>query len=128
MKALTLLATMSTLALAAGLSQAADRVHAGQWETTMEVGGQSRVMKTCVTSVEAAEANGDEKAFRASLVKATAGTGCTVGEVKVSGNQVVATSVCGGKQATSTTTYHGDSYDQESSTGTKVHARRVGTC
>jgi hypothetical protein len=81
MKPLALLGTIATLALASGLAQATDRVHAGQWETTIESGARTHVLKACVSAAEADAANGDEKAFRASLVKATAETGCTVGEV-----------------------------------------------
>ena len=123
----TLLLSVAALALTATSAQAVHRVDAGQWETTMEQGGRTRVLKACVTATEAAAANGDEKAFRESLVKAAAGTGCTF-DVKVSGNQVVASSVCSGKQNTSTTTYHGDSYEQVSSNGSKVHAKRIGAC
>jgi hypothetical protein len=126
-KTLTLLATMSTLALTAGLPQAAERIHAGLWETTIESGGRSQVVKQCVTPAEAAERNGDEKSLRVSAAKAIGQTDCEY-QIKVAGNQVVTTTVCHDKKTTSTTTYHGDSYEHESSNGRKVHARRVGAC
>jgi hypothetical protein len=85
-------------------------------------------MKSCVTAAEANAANGDEKTFRDSVVKTAEQAGCTIKDVKVSGNQVVSDATCGGHQATSTTTYHGDWYEQTSSNGSKVSAKRVGAC
>jgi len=127
----TLLLSVATLALTATSAQAVHRVDAGQWETTMEAGGRTRVMKTCVTAAQAAEANGDERTFREAMAKetakATAGLGCTF-DVKVQGTEVISNSVCAGKQVTSTTIYHGDSYEQVSSNGSKVHAKRIGAC
>lgn len=116
------------LALSVAGARAADRVQAGQWETTISAGARDRIMKSCVTAAEANAANGDEKTFRASMVKSAEAAGCKVKDVKVSGNQVIADSTCGGMQATSTTTYHGDWYEQLSSNGTKVRAKRIGAC
>jgi hypothetical protein len=116
------------LALTVTDARAADRVQPGQWETTITAGGRDRVMKACVSAAEASVANGDEKTFRDSVVKTAEAAGCTVKEVKVSGNQVISDSTCGGHQNTSTTTYHGDWYEQTSANGTKVHAKRVGAC
>jgi hypothetical protein len=116
------------LALTVTDAYAADRVQPGQWETTITAGGRDRVMKACVTVAEASVANGDEKTFQASVVKTAQDAGCTVKDVKVSGNQVTSDATCGGMQATSTTTYHGDWYEQTSSNGTKVRAKRVGAC
>lgn len=124
----SLLLPIAMLALSVAGARAADRVQAGQWETTISAGARDRVMKSCVTAAEANAANGDEKTFRASLVKSAEGAGCTVKDVKVSGNQVISDSTCGGHQNTSTTTYHGDWYEQTSSNGTKVRAKRVGAC
>ena len=107
---------------------AVDRVHAGQWETTVEAGGKSFSMKACVSPAEAEEMNGDEKTLRAGIEQATAATGCKVTAVKASGNQVTVSSQCPMGANTGTTTYRGDSYDSENSNGTKVHAKRVGAC
>ena len=122
-----LLLSIAVLALTVASAQAANRVDAGQWETTMEQGGHTRVMKTCVSAAEAAAANGDEKTFRESMLKAAAIPGCTF-DAKVTGSQVVSNSVCHGMKVTSTTNYHGDSYEQVSSNGSKVHAKRIGAC
>lgn len=119
---------VALLALTVAVAHAADRVHPGQWETTISAGGRDRVMKSCVTAAEANAANGDEKTFRDSVVKTAEQAGCTIKDVKVSGNQVVSDATCGGHQATSTTTYHGDWYEQTSSNGSKVSAKRVGAC
>jgi len=124
----SLLLAMAMLALTVAGARAADRVQPGQWETTITAGARDRVLKSCVTAAEANAANGDEKMFRASVVKTAEDAGCTVKDVKVSGNQVTSDATCGGMQATSTTTYHGDWYEQTSSNGTKVRAKRVGAC
>jgi len=124
----SLLLLIAMLALTVAAARAADRVQAGQWETTISAGGRDRVMKSCVTAAEASVANGDEKIFRESVIKAAQDAGCTVKDVKVSGNQVTSDGTCGGMQATSTTTYHGDWYEQVSANGTKVRAKRIGAC
>jgi Protein of unknown function (DUF3617) len=124
----SVLLSIAMLALTVAEARAADRVQPGQWETTISAGGRDRVIKSCVTAAEASVANGDEKAFRASVVKTAEDAGCTVKDVKVSGNQVISDGTCGGMQNTSTTTYHGDWYEQTSSNGAKVRAKRVGAC
>ena len=123
-----LLLSIAMLALTVAAAHAADRVQAGQWETTITSGARDRVLKSCVTAAEASAANGDEKTFRDSIVKAAEQAGCTVKEVKVDGNNVVSDSTCGGMQNTSKTIYHGDWYEQTSSNGTKVRAKRIGAC
>jgi hypothetical protein len=122
------LLSIAMLALTVTGARAADRVQPGQWETTITAGSRDRVLKSCVTAAEANAANGDERTFRASVIKAAEDAGCTVKDVKVAGNQVVSDGTCGGHQNTSTTTYHGDWYEQTSSNGTKVRAKRVGAC
>jgi flagellar capping protein FliD len=124
----SLLLSIATLALTVAEARAADRLQPGQWETTISAGGQDRVMQICVTTAETSAVNGDEKTFEASVLKTAQNAGCTVKDVKVSGNQVTVDATCGGMQATSTTTYHGDWYEQVSSNGSKVRAKRVGPC
>lgn len=119
---------IAALALTIADARGADRIQAGQWETTVSAGGRDRVLKSCVTAAEASAANGDEKTFRESVVKAAQDAGCTVKDFKVSGNQVTSDATCHGMQSTSTTTYHGDWYEQVSPNGTKVHAKRIGAC
>ena len=121
-------AAIALLGLAALTAEAADRVREGQWETTVGEGARAHVMKSCLGAADAAAMNGDERAFRASMEKALGGGGCTVKSLKLSGNVVVAENLCGGKAFTSTTTYHGDSYEQTSTLGTKASARRIGDC
>jgi opacity protein-like surface antigen len=122
------LAAIAFAALAMASASAADRVRAGQWETTMGEGARAHVMKACVGAADAAALNGDERTLRAALEKTLVDTGCTVKSLKLSGNVVVADNLCGGKAFTSTTTYHGDHYEQTSTLGSKVSARRVGDC
>ena len=123
-----LLLSIAMLALTVAEARAADRLQPGQWETTISAGERESVMQICVTAAHASAVNGDEKTFEASVLKAAQDAGCTVKEVKVSGNQVTVDATCAGTQATTTTTYHGDRYEQVSSNGSKVSAKRVGPC
>jgi hypothetical protein len=124
----SLLLSIAMLALTVAEARAADRLQPGQWETTISAGERERVTQICVTAAHASAVNGDEKMFEASVLKAAQDAGCTIKDVKVSGNQVTVDATCGGIQATSTTTYHGDRYEQVSSNGSKVSAKRVGPC
>jgi hypothetical protein len=123
-----LLLSITMLALAAAVAQAADRVQAGQWEMTIGDGAQGTPTKRCVTAAHANLVNGDDRTFRESLVKAAEEVGCTVKDVKVSGNQVILNTVCGGEENMNTTTYHGDWYEQVNSNGIRVSAKRIGAC
>ena len=120
--------SIAMLALSVTAAQAADRVHAGQWEITIGDGAQGAPMRSCVTAAHANVANGDDKAFQEYLVKAAEEVGCTVKDLKVSGNQVTIDSVCAGEQNMNTTTYHGDWYEQVNSNGMKIRAKRIGAC
>ena len=122
------LALLVAIAVQAAGAAAADRVHAGEWETTVESGGKSFSMKSCATPAQAAAMNGDDKMLRDGIEKAMAGSGCTVTGVKASGSQVTVSSQCSIGANTGTTTYHGDSYESENTNGSKVHAKRIGAC
>jgi hypothetical protein len=122
------LALFGAIAVPVSGAEAVDRVHPGQWETTMETGGRSRVIKSCVTPEEAQVMNGDESTLKAGIEKATAATGCKLTALKASGSQVTISSQCSIGANTGTTTYHGDSYESENTNGTKVHAKRIGAC
>jgi hypothetical protein len=123
-----LVLAITTLALSVTLAQGADRVQAGQWEITIGDGAPSAAMRSCVTAAHANVANGEDKSFREYLVKAAEEAGCTVKDVKVSGNQVTIDSVCAGESNMNTTTYHGDWYEQVNSNGLKIRAKRIGVC
>jgi Protein of unknown function (DUF3617) len=122
------LAVSVAIAVPAEGAWAADRVHAGEWETTVESGGKSFSMKSCATPAQAALMNGDDGTLKDGIDKAMAGSGCTVTGVKASGNQVTVSSQCAIGANTGTTTYRGDSYESENTNGTKVHAKRIGAC
>jgi len=123
-----LVLSITMLALSVTAARAADRVHAGQWEITVGDGAQGAPMRSCVTAAHANVANGDDKTFQEYLVKAAEEVGCTVKDVKVSGNQVTIDSVCAGEQNMNTTIYHGDWYEQLNSNGMKIRAKRIGAC
>jgi hypothetical protein len=108
---------------------AADRVRAGEWETTVNLGGRSMTKSICLTQVDADAINGDAKSMRAFVEKINEGTNCKVDDIKANGNQVTVTSTCGdGKQRVGTTTYHGDSYETVTSNGMKAQSKRLGPC
>lgn len=110
-------------------AHAADRIRAGQWEMTVDAKGKTFSHKTCTTPAEVEIMNsGDAKAIQAYSNKQLDGSGCSVKDVKISGNQITQTTQCAAAANTSVTTYRSDSYESESSNGTKIHAKRIGAC
>ena len=67
------LALLVAIAVQATGAAAADRVHAGEWETTVESGGKSFSMKSCATPAQAVAMNGDDRMLREGIEKAMAG-------------------------------------------------------
>ncbi len=123
-------ALLSTFALAcvALPAGAADRVHAGQWAGTTTFDGTARPSSTCIAQGDADAMNGDAASIRAYLEKVIPPTICTLKDIKVDGDQVTYTSVCGGVANTVATTYHGDRFESTNTRGAKTEAKRVGTC
>ena len=110
-------------------ASAADRVRAGEWETTLILAGRSVTKSVCITQADADALNGDAKSMRAYVDKVNVGTNCKVDDIKVNGNQVTVTSTCGdGKQRVGTTTYHGDSSESVTSNGLKSQSKWIGPC
>lgn len=111
---------------------AAQRVQAGQWETTMQVGsGAPLKSKSCISSAEADAMNGDAATLRnyveASTATNTAGR-CAVTDAVVQGQRTVITMRCGKTEVVGTTDYQGDRYESSSSNGTTLSGTRVGDC
>jgi hypothetical protein len=135
MTRLTILAAVIALATAAAPVSAADRVRTGQWEVTTTSNGKARTFKNCVSTAEAAAANGDAKTGRAYVEKMLPGQ-CKFTDYKVEGNSVSSVMTCDKTTVRSTTTYHGDSYQSESKTTTggapevvsHISAKRIGDC
>jgi hypothetical protein len=122
----------ATLLLGAANAAAADRVQAGQWETTM-TGGSAKptVAQYCITPGEAHQMSGDLATLRKYLEESTAtntGGRCAVKNVELKGNQTVVTIACGRTEVVGTTTYYGDHYESSSSNGSTVVGKRVGDC
>jgi hypothetical protein len=126
--------------LALGLSAtspllAADRMKAGEWEFTTTTSGQgTHTFKKCMTPLDAASVNGDEKTGRAAAEK-SAGQRCALKEYKIVGETVSYALACGSAAIASTATYHGDSFEGSMTTKregkeatTRVKARRLGAC
>lgn len=111
---------------------AADRVQAGQWETTVTVGsGKPMISKYCITPSEAKFMNGDVAALKKYVEQSTAEKTrgrCAVKEVKLDGNRTIVTIVCGRTEVTATTAYHGDHYESTSSAGSTITGKRIGNC
>ncbi|HEV7239258.1 MAG TPA: DUF3617 family protein [Thermoanaerobaculia bacterium] len=120
------------LLLGATNAAAADRVQAGQWETTMTLGtAKPMVTKYCITTREARLMSGDLATLRKYLEESTAANTkgrCAVKNVELNGNRTVVTLVCGKTEVVGTTTYHGDRYESSSSDGTTVAGKRLGNC
>ena len=107
---------------------AADRVRAGQWETTVTVAGQTMTKSACISEPDAAAMNGDVASIRAFVDKNNLKTGCKTTNVAIKGNKVIVTSLCGGKENVGTTTYQGETLDTVNTNGAKAHSRWVGVC
>jgi len=124
--ALYVACTLASVALPAA---AADRVRAGQWDTTLNMLGRSITRSACISQSDADAINGDAKSIKAYVEKASPASGCNVTDVKISGNQVSVTTVCAaGKENVGTTTYHGDSSETVNTNGAKSESKRVGAC
>jgi len=112
-----------------GTAAAANRVKAGQWDTTFQMFGRTMTKSTCLSPADAAAINGDAKSIAGYVEKVSAPSGCKVKDVRINGDQVSVTSVCGsGKAHVGTTTYHGDSWETVNTNGAKSRAKWLGPC
>jgi hypothetical protein len=111
---------------------AADRVQAGQWETTMTMGSaKPMVAKYCISAAEAKAMSGDLATLRKYVeesTKASTAGRCTVKSVALNGDRTVVTIACGKSVVTNTTTYHGNRFESVSSSGSTVAGKRLGAC
>jgi hypothetical protein len=127
-KTLFLSLILSTTVVAA----AADRVQAGEWESTLSIGaGQPMLTTYCITAAEARQMSGDLATLKKYLEESTATSTkgrCTVKNVALNANRTTVTLVCGKTEVTNTTTYHGDHYASTSSNGATVSGKRLGVC
>jgi len=103
---------------------AADRVHAGQWESIWTGGGRSSTASNCLSQGDADAMNGDAKAVRAYLETIVPPAICKLSDIQLSGAKIVYTSVCNGATNVITTTYHGDSFESTDSQGSTSRAKR----
>lgn len=122
----------AVLLIGATSAVAAERVRAGEWQTTLKSGtGKPLVTKYCVTAREATAMNGNLAVLRKYLEESTAektNGRCAVKKVALNGNRTVVTMVCGKTEVVGTTTYFGDRYESTSSSGTTVVGKRLGKC
>lgn len=127
------LSAMVLFSFATLLLTAADRVKAGQWESTMTMAaGKPMVTKYCITDADARMMNGDLATLRKYLVDSTAkntGGRCTVKSLELRDNHTtIAKLTCGKTEIVNTTTYSGDRYSSTSSNNVTVAGKRVGAC
>lgn len=131
-----LLAAAFSLTLASAPAFGAERLHAGEWEFTINQGkADARTFKLCVSADEANSVNGDTKSARAYAEKKAAGK-CKVTDYKVGGDTVSYAIVCGTTSIRSTATYHGDTSEGDMvstrdggpEVASHVKARRLGNC
>lgn len=112
--------------------QAADRVQAGQWETTLTMSaGKPMVSKYCIGAAEAKAMSGDEAGLRKYLEESTAANTkgrCSVKSVKLENDTTTVALLCGSTEMSSTTRYFGDRYESKSSNGATVAGKRLGDC
>lgn len=110
-------------------ASAAERVRAGQWETTVTLGGRTATRSACISTTDANAINGDEKSIQAYVEKISAPAGCKVRNVRINGNRVDVTTVCAaGKENVGTTTYHGDRSESVNTNGASSQSKWVGPC
>lgn len=109
-------------------AQGADRMRAGQWDTTIMVNGKPQTFSACLTQSEADAMNGDVASVRAVVERDIGPTGCKVLNVRATGGVVEVTSSCNGKETVGTTLYRGDSAESTNANGVKTLSKRVGPC
>ncbi len=131
MKTLAVL-VFSVAAFATTDLSGADRVQSGQWQTKMTMGkGKPMVSTHCINVAEAKLMNGDAATVRKYVEESTAkntGGRCSVKTFALSANRSTVTIACGKTRVTSTTNYYGDHSDSFDSNGTKIEAKRIGSC
>jgi hypothetical protein len=127
-----MLFSAATLFFFSPVAGAADRVHAGQWQTELTL-GSGKPMRTeyCINAADAKSMNGDLATLRKYLEKSTAEATkgkCAVKKVAIDGNRTIVSIACGKTEVVGTTTYHGDRYESSSSDGSTVTGKRIGDC
>lgn len=135
MRAMHLALFTGVLACAAPPLHAADRLMAGQYSFTATTGGETRTSTHCFTADDAKAVNADAIAGRDFAEKATKGT-CTIRTYDVKGDTVSYTMACGKSVTTTSATYHGDSFEGDTTTvvgtsilrATHTQGKREGNC
>jgi hypothetical protein len=123
------------MASAAPPLHAADRLTAGEYEFTATTNGNTRTSTHCFTADDAKAVNADAKAGRDFAERAAKGA-CTITTYDVTGETVSYTMACGESVTTTSVTYHGDSFESDTttivgkSTARAMHTtgKRVGIC
>ena len=117
---------------------AAARETPGKYEFTVIADGKTHVSTYCVTPAEADAVNADEGSGRAYAEKAAKGA-CSVTTYQVRGETISSTLSCGEGERASKVTYHGDSFEGETTYSfpangkrmvrvSHIKAKRVGAC
>lgn len=131
---LSLLPALCVLLLAAPAVWAADRIAAGQWESTMTTDGATSTAVYCLGAEQAAATNADAKAGR-EFAEKKAGARCAMKSYEANGDTVSYSMVCGDRAISDTTRFHGSTsegvkkttFDGKTAT-TNIKSRRLGAC
>src|SRR5579885_3523757 len=120
------------------VSQAQDRMRAGNWESTVTAAnGQSVTKNACLTAENAAMSNGSPATIRAEIDKALAKSGrCKLTDFHIDASSKTETMVCGEDTIRNETTFHGGDSFETTTTRTKggvatvahFKGRRTGDC
>jgi len=134
-KAVLVLASWPLIAAFSPSLSAAERMRGGMWEVTTTEGGKSQVNTHCVTPDQARGSNGTEQEVRAGLETGAASLHCTLQDFALKGDTISYTYACPSRSTTSSTTYHGDTYESvvtsKASTGShtrQIKGRRLSDC
>jgi hypothetical protein len=135
MNTVALLPLVTLILIAAPFLRAAERMKSGQWEVSIAENGQAHTNTHCDTEDQVKGTNGSPEEIRASLDKSATHIHCTIKDFKMENDTISYTYVCPGRSTTSTTTYHGDTYESvvTSKVGGEEHTRqlkgrRLGAC
>lgn len=118
---------------------AADRQTPGLYEFTVTTDGKTQTSTHCVTPDDAKTVNADVRAGREYAEKTMKGTPCSVTTYEVKGDSVSISITCGDSVRTSSTTYHGDTFEGDNTYTytaqgkrtvhvTHIKAKRIGVC
>ncbi|HEX7420729.1 MAG TPA: DUF3617 family protein [Thermoanaerobaculia bacterium] len=95
----------------------------GQYEFTVTTDGKSHVSTYCVTPDDAKAVNADTKAGREYAEKSAKGA-CAITDYEAKGDKVSFSMACGEGARSSVATYHGDTFEADTTYTFMVNGKR----